>query len=230
MLFSLRSILAVTFLTSLVPLSVVGAPLSQVEDVLERRVLPAGHVVTLHDHNNHPVAQHTLGHPLGNPGSTATVHSVVGRPDLVAKVFHGGAPVDQRKEAENLHQIGEFHGSANTAGHHVIFATRHAGKTLPETDVYRNANAADRVNIRAHAAQLATGRNQIHAQYHGIVHTDTNHGNVHYTEHQGMLTSARFVDWGLARPVAVGPNGQYDSRTQSTLNRTGQKAINGVTR
>jgi hypothetical protein len=127
-------------------------------------------VVTVHDHNNQPV-HHTLGHPLGNPGSTATVHSVAGRPDLVAKVFHGGAPVDQRKEAENLHQIGEFHGSANSAGHHVIFATRHGGKTLPETDVYKNANAAERQNIKAHAAQLATGRNQIHAQYHGIVHT-----------------------------------------------------------
>jgi len=228
MLFSLRSILAVTFLTSLVPVSVVGAPLSQVEDGLERRILPAGHVVHLHDQNNNVVGHHILGHPLGNPGSTARVHSVVGRPDLIAKVFHGGAPLDQRKEAANLDQVGEFHGSENSAGHHIIFATRHAGRTLPQTDLYRNADAAGRHALRAQAAHLATGRNQIHAHFHHIVHTDTHHENVHYTEHQGMLTSARFVDWGRARPVVKGPDGQYDSRSQSTINQTGQKAINGL--
>jgi len=228
MLFSFGSILAVTFLTSLIPLSVVGAPLSQVEDGLERRILHAGHVVHLHDPHGNVVGHHTLGHPIGNPGSTARVHSVVGRPDLVAKVFHGGAPLDHRQEAINLHAVGEFHGAENSAGHHVIFATRHHGRTLPQTDLYRNANPADRANIRAQAAHLATGRNQIHAHFHEIVHTDTHHENVLYTEHQGMLTSAHFVDWGRARPVIKGPDGQYDSRSQSTINQTGQKAINGT--
>jgi hypothetical protein len=32
-----------------------------------------------------------------------------------------------------------------------------------------------------------------------------------------MLTSAHFVDWGRARPVIKGPDGQYDSRSQSTI-------------
>ena len=32
-----------------------------------------------------------------------------------------------------------------------------------------------------------------------------------------MLTSAHFVDWGLARPAAMGPHGQLDSRTQAIL-------------
>jgi hypothetical protein len=127
-------------------------------------------VVTVHDDNNQPV-HHTLGHPLGDPGSTAIVHSVAGRPDLVAKVFYGGAPINQRKEAENLRQINEFHGSANSAGHHVIFAARHAGKTLPKTDLYRNADAAGKQALRGQAAQLATSRNQNHARDHSIVHT-----------------------------------------------------------
>jgi hypothetical protein len=134
-------------------------------------VLHAGHVVHLHDPHGNVVGHHTLGHPIGNPGSTARVHSVVGRPDLVAKVFHGGAPLDHRQEAINLHAVGEFHGAENSAGHHVIFATRHHGRTLPQTDLYRNANPADRANIRAQAAHLATGRNQIHAHFHEIVHT-----------------------------------------------------------
>jgi len=236
MLFSLRSILAVTFLTGLAPLSVFGAPLPQVEDGIERRALPAGHVVTLHDHNNNPTGYHTLGAPIGNPGSTATVHHVEGRPDLIAKVFHPGvsSPGDQRKESQNLHQVGEYHGSADSGGHHVVFATKHTGNTLENTDAWRNAHAAGdtekKDELKAQAKELTRARNSDHAKNHGIVHTDTNHGNVLYHEHNGQLTSAHFVDWGLAKTAKFGSNGKPDSKTAALIHRSGSKAVHGVTR
>jgi len=230
MLFSLRSILAVTFLTGLAPLSVFGAPLSQLEDVLERRVLPAGHVVTVRDHHGVPVAHHTLGNPIGGIGSTATVHHVVGRPDLVAKVYHGGSPLDQRKEAENLQQVDEFRGSANSAGHHIVFSQKHHGHTLENTHAWQNASPARKQELKAQASRLVMDKNTEHAIHHGIVHTDANHGNVLYHENHTGLTSAHFVDWGLAKPAAMGPHGQLDSRTQQIINRSGTKAIHGVTR
>jgi len=226
MLFSLRSILAVTFLTSLAPLSVVGAPLSQVEDGIERRGLPAGH----------QVGQHMLGAPISNPGSTATVHDVVGRPDIVAKVFHPGvaSPGDQRKEAEHLTKVNEFHGSENTAGHHVIFATKHAGPTLENTNAWRNAHAAGdnakKDQLKGQAKELTRARNAHHVDYHGIAHTDTNHGNVVYHEHDGQLTNAHFVDWGLARTAGFRSNGAPDARTAAIIHRSGSKAVHGVTR
>jgi len=236
MLFSLRSILAVTFLTGLAPLSVFGAPLPQVEDGIERRALPAGHVVNIHDHENNVVATHTLGAPIGNPGSTATVHHVVGRPDLIAKVFHPGvaSPGDQRKEGENLHSVGQFHGSANTDGHHVIFATKHTGNTLENTNAWQTAHAAGdaaaKENLKAQATALTRARNSHHAEYHGIVHTDTNHGNVLYHEHDGQLTNAHFVDWGLAKAAGKGADGEPDARTAAIIHRSGSKAVHGVTR
>jgi len=226
MLFSLRSILAVTFLTGLAPLSVFGAPLSQVEDgidSIERRTLPAGHVMNIGGH------QHTLGHQIGNAGSTAAVHHVVGQPGLVAKVYHpGGSPGDQRREAEHLHQVGEYFGHGDSNGHHVILAQKHAGNTLENTHAWQNSDAAGRNHLKAQASALTMARNNHHAVYHGLVHTDTNHGNVLYEEHQGMLTNAHFVDWGLARPAAMGANGQLDQRTNAIIHRSGSKAIHGV--
>ena len=159
---------------------------SQVEDGIERRgivsfkllpsftqqiyliALPPGHHIVINGQH------HVLGPAIGDhPGSTATVHHVVGQPGIVAKVFNptGVAPIDQHREAQNLHQVGEFHGSGNVDGHHVILATKHTGNTLENTHVYRHANAAGRQNLKAQAANLAMGRNAIHAQYHGIVHT-----------------------------------------------------------
>jgi len=236
MLFSLRSILAVTFLTSLAPLSVVGAPLSQVEDGIERRALPAGHQVALHDHHNNVVGHHTLGAPLLHPGSTATVHNVVGRPDLIAKVFHPGvaSPRVQKAERDNLHQVGEYRGAENTGGHHVIFAQKHSGRTLQNTQAWRTAHAngdtAKKEQLKAQAAALTRNQNANHAEFHGIVHTDTNHGNVLYHEHNGHLTDARFADWGLAKPTGRLPNGQFDSSTMAAIHRSGSKAVHGVSR
>jgi len=229
MLFSLRSVLAVTFLTGLTPLSVFGAPFrSQVEGDIERRALPAGHQFSVNGH------EHTLGAPLGNAGSTATVHHVEGHPNLIAKVFHPGltTPKDQREEGEHLHKVGEFHGSANTGGHHVILADKHTGKTLPKTDAWKNAHAAGdegkKNELKAQASALTMARNTHHADYHGIVHTDTNHGNVLYHEHDGQLTNAHFVDWGLAKPAGHGANGEPDAKTAAIIHRSGTKAVHGV--
>lgn len=47
--------------------------------------------------------------------------------------------------------------------------------------------------------------------------SDANYGNVLYHEHNGQLTSAHFVDWGLASPAAMGRNNQLDSRTQTHI-------------
>ena len=129
--------------------------------------LPAGHHIVINGQH------HVLGPAIGQPGSTATVHHVVGQPGIVAKVFNPGgvAPIDQHREAQNLHQVGEFHGSGNVDGHHVILATKHTGNKLENTNVYRNADAAGKQNLKVQAANLAMGRNTIHAQYHGIVHT-----------------------------------------------------------
>jgi hypothetical protein len=114
---------------------------------------------------------------MGYPGSTATVHHVEGRPDLVAKVFHPGvsSPGDQRKEAQNLNKVGEYHGSGDSNGHHVIFATKHTGNTLENTNAWRNAHAAGdnekKDQLKAQAKSLTRARNEHHAEYHGIVHT-----------------------------------------------------------
>jgi len=223
MFFSFRSILAVTFLTGLTPLSVFGAPLSQVEDGLERRTLPAGHVFHINGQ------AHTLGAPIGRPGSTATVHHVEGHPGMVAKVFHGGGLLDHEKEAGHLDQVHEFHGAGDSAGHHIILATKHHGNTLEDTQAWQNANAGRKTQLRAQAAALATARNAHHAEYHNLIHTDANSGNVLYHEHDGQLTTAHFVDWRLASQ-AVKNNGVLDTESQRHVDRTGRVATHGVTR
>ena len=158
---------------------------SQVEGGIERRgiagfkvtlsftyqinfiALPAGHQFTVDGH------QHTLGAPIGNPGSTATVHHVVGQPGLVAKVFHPGGvpPKDMRDEAGHLHSIGEHHGSADTNGHHVILATKHTGSTLENTQAWHHADGPGKEGLKAQASALTKARNEHHAEYHGVVHT-----------------------------------------------------------
>jgi hypothetical protein len=123
------------------------------------------------------VGQHTLGAPIGHPGSTATVHHVVGRPDLIAKVFHPGlsSPRDQRKESENLRKVEQYHGSADSFGHHVIFATKHTGNTLENTHAWQTAHAAGdtakKNDLKAQASALTMARNSHHAEYHNVVHT-----------------------------------------------------------
>jgi len=226
MLFSLRSILAVTFLTGLAPLSVFGAPLSQVEGGIERRALPAGHKVTINGH------EHTLGAAIGHPGSTATVHHVEGHPGLVAKVFHpgGSSPKDQRQEREHLDKVGEYHGHADTNGHHVVLATKHTGNTLENTHAWQHADAAGKTSLKAQASALTRARNEHHAEHHDIVHTDTNHGNVLYHEHSGVLTNAHFVDWGLAKHVTKDHDGKIDAASAAAIHRSGSKAVHGVSR
>ena len=115
---------------------------------------------------------HVLGPAIGHAGSTATVHHLVGHPGVVAKVFHpGGAPGDQRRERENLDQVHEYYGHGDVNGHHIILAKKHTGHTLPNTQAWQNANAAERVRLKNHAMALTRDRNEQHAIHHGIVHT-----------------------------------------------------------
>jgi len=201
---------------------VFGAPLPQVEDGLERRTLPAGHVFHVGG------VQHTLGAPIGNPGSTATVHHVQGQPGMVAKVFHGGAPRDQAQEAHNLGKVHEFHGSTDSADHHIILATKHTGNTLDHTQAWHNADAAGKENLKKQAASLVVAKNMQHAVNNGIIHTDTNHGNVLYHESGGGLTSAHLIDWGLARPSVVKNDGSLDKDSQRHVDRSGRVATHGL--
>jgi hypothetical protein len=226
MLFGLRSTLAVTFLAGLAPLSVFGAPLSQVEDGIVRRALPEGHKVTIDG------KEHTLGAPIGNPGSTATVHHVEGHDNIVAKVFNPGgvAPKDQRLEAEHLQKVGEFHGSGDADGHHVVLATKHDGKKLEDTEAWKNADTKKKQNeVKAKASSLTVDRNQHHADNHNIIHTDTNNGNVLFHEDKNGLNAARFVDWGLAKHVTPGTDGNFDKKTKDKITQSGKTVVRGVT-
>ena len=124
----------------------------------------------------------------------------------------------------------------DTGGHHVILATKHTGNTLQNTHAWQHADAAGKESLKAQASALTRARNEHHAEYHGIVHTyvvfiyvwvfyrhlilnfsDTNHGNVHYHENNGVLTTAHFVDWGLAKQAGKGADGKHDAATASAI-------------
>ena len=124
----------------------------------------------------------------------------------------------------------------DTGGHHVILATKHTGNTLQNTHAWQHADDAEKENLKRQASALTRARNEHHAEYHGIVHTyvvfiyvrvfyrhlilnfsDTNHGNVLYHEHSGVLTNAHFVDWGLAKQAGKGADGKHDAATKSAI-------------
>jgi hypothetical protein len=47
--------------------------------------------------------------------------------------------------------------------------------------------------------------------------SDTNHGNVLYHEHSGVLTNAHFVDWGLAKHVTKDHDGKIDAASAAAI-------------
>jgi hypothetical protein len=174
----------------------------------------------MHDNNHNVVGHRTLGAPVvRHPGSTATVHHVAGRNDMVAKVFHPGhsTPIDQRHEKEHLQQIGEFRGAEDSGGHHVIFAKKHSGVTLQNTHAWQAAHAANDVaeknRLRAQAMSLVRQRNEYHAQHDGIVHTYVVFTYVFSIRHVSFIISAilimamsstmRMLTASLAMPVLL---------------------------
>ena len=185
--------------------------------------------------------EHTLGPRLGKKGSTGSVHSVVGNPDVVAKVFDQEVkPIDRGKEIKNLQTVGEYHGHTETeSGHHVVLATRKSGDHIHDTDAWKNAGTKEEKNaVVAKAQQLTNKSNKYHAKNHDIVHTcvrfislhsspylscnfsDTHHGNVLFTENEKGLQSAHLVDWGLAKPALKNKRGALTKSTKDDIVRS----------
>jgi len=230
MLFNFRPMLAVTMLAGLIPLAVMGAPLSQVDgDIVRRDDLKAG------DKFHVGETEHTLGARLGTTGSTGLVHSVEGHPNVVAKVFHkdgGVTPLDRNKEIANLKTVEEYHGHTETeGGHHVVLATKKPGTHITDTNAWKNAGtAAEKKAVLAKAQQLTDERNTHHANTHNLVHTDTHHGNVLFHETDAGLHSAHFVDWGNAKPAEKDSKGALKQSTKDLIAKGGKKVIRGVSR
>jgi Ser/Thr protein kinase RdoA (MazF antagonist) len=179
--------------------------------------------------------EHTLGNKFGSTGSTGSVHHVEGQPGVVAKVFHkdgGVSPADRKKEEANLKAVGEHHGSAETdGGHHIILATKKTGTHITNTNAWKNAGTdAEKKTVLDKAKQLTEERNTHHANTHGVVHTDTHHGNVLFHENDNGLHSAHFVDWGNAKAAEKDKKGALTQKTKDIITRGGKKVVHGVSR
>lgn len=179
--------------------------------------------------------EHTLGHKLGDTGSTGSVHHVEGHADKVAKVFHkdgGVTPKDRNKEIENLKAVGEHHGHTETEeGHHIILASKKPGTHITKTNAWKNAGTdAEKKAVLAKAQQLTDARNTHHANTHNLVHTDTHHGNVLFQENEHGLHAAHFVDWGNAKAAEKDSKGALKKSTTDLIAKGGKKMIRGVSR
>jgi hypothetical protein len=221
--------LAVTMLAGLIPLSVIAAPLSQVDGDIVRRGDEIKEGAKFHVGET----EHTLGPKLGTTGSTGSVHHVEDHPHVVAKVFHkdgGVSPADRKKEEANLHAVGEHHGSTETEdGHHIILATKKTGTHITKTNAFKNAESEEEKKaVLDKAKKLTEERNTHHAETHGIVHTDTHHGNVLFHENEDGLHSAHFVDWGNAKAAETDKKGALTQKTKDVIARGGKKVVHGV--
>jgi len=224
--------LAVTMLAGFIPLgAVIGAPLSQVDGDIVRRAneLKAG------DKFHVGATEHTLGHKLGTPGSTGSVHSIEGHPNVVAKVFNkdgGVSPKHRKEEQDNLNAVGEYHGHTETeGGHHIILASKKPGTHIKNTNAWKNAETAeDKKKVLDKAKELTEARNTHHANTHGLVHTDTHHGNVLFQENESGLHAAHFVDWGNAKAAEKDSKGALKQSTKDLITKGGKKVIRGVSR
>jgi hypothetical protein len=219
--------LAVTLLAGLV----IAAPVSQVDGDIVRRAgeMKAG------DKFHVGETEHTLGHKLGTTGSTGSVHHVEDHPHVVAKVFHkdgGVSPADRKKEEANLKAVGEHHGSSETdSGHHIILASKKTGTHITNTNAWKNAGTdAEKKTVLDKAKKLTEDRNTHHAENHGLVHTDTHHGNVLFHENADGLHSAHFVDWGNAKAAEKDKHGALTQKTKDLITKGGKKVVHGVSR
>jgi len=212
--------LVITLLAGLAPLTVIAAPISQVEgDIVRRANEPkAGDKFHVDGH------EHTLGHRLGGEGSTGSVHTVQGHDHahLAAKVFHKDVkPKDKEDEIKHLKQVKEFHGEAKTEhGHHIVLAEKKNGVHITQTNAYKNAETnADRKKVVDHAKKLVIDRNTHHANKHDLIHTDTHENNVLFEENEHGLSAAHFVDWGLASPAKKDKDGKLTKESERLIEK-----------